>query len=641
MARKKRPSDGDRRKKRRQPKPTPKPPAPLDLPDRRAMEGAMREIAAQLSGRSHPVDTPLGRAEALVQQAFRERSPERRAQLARDALALSPDCADAYVLLAEQTPRRKEALKLYEQGVAAGERALGSERFQEAVGHFWGVLETRPYMRAREGLAQVLWTSGRRNEAVRHLQEMLRLNPNDNQGLRYTLAGWLLFLDRDAELEALLRQFDDDGMAAWAYTRALLAFRKHGDTLEARQLLKQAKKANKYVPDYLLGRKFPPEQQPPHYGLGDENEALIYVAGFLAGWKGTPGAVAWLRANDAKVKKHKEKAPQARGPLDLVKKWLTDKLPQVEDVWQADCRRFPKWVNAGGEPVRPWVIMALNRTNNLVLGHQIVEAAPTAALLWDTLVQAMQHPPAGKPHRPRELQVRADERWETLRPHFEQVGIQLVVTAELDRLDEAFAGMLEHVIGPVEPGLLDVSGVTPEQAARFYEAAAYFYRQAPWKKVGYESAIKIECDRIEGGPWYGVLMGQSGLTIGLALYEDLKLLRGMWSEERDDEDNARRTVATTVTFGDEYETPVADIDAARRHGWPVARPDAYPTAIHKGRGMSMRPPKAVELELLEGCLRAVPEFVMKRDQDDPTPETFTVPVASGPLRLTLAWVVDE
>ena len=81
--------------------------------------------------------------------------------------------------------------------------------------------------------------------------------------------------------------------------------------------------------------------------------------------------------------------------------------------------------------------------------------------------------------------------------------------------------------------------------------------------------------------------------------------------------------------------------AAQRHGWPVARPDTYPSASHKERGLALRPPLAWELELLEGCLRAVPEFVIRRRQDDPAGEEMTVPVASGQLKLVLSWVVED
>src|SRR4051812_31062538 len=276
MARKRR-NDGEGPQRR--------PQHPADLPDRRALEGGMWQ---QFRGDQ---DTPLGKAQAVVYRAFEEPVEQRRVELAHDALALCPDCADAYVLLAEHAPGRKEALRLYQQGVAAGERALGPEAFRRDAGHFWGVLETRPYLRARLGLAHALWTAGRRDEAVRHLQDMLRLNPGDNQGVRYTLAGFLLFLDRDDDLAHLLQQYPDEGSAAWAYTEALLAFRRQGDIPEARQMLSEARTTNRHVPAYLLGEKFPPTEPPGYYSPGAESEALEYIGSFMVGWKDTPGAI--------------------------------------------------------------------------------------------------------------------------------------------------------------------------------------------------------------------------------------------------------------------------------------------------------------------------------------------------------------
>jgi tetratricopeptide (TPR) repeat protein len=608
------------------------------MPDRRVMEGVMHQFVAGLGGRGGQ-DTPLDRAQALMYQAFEEPSELRRVQLARQALEISPDCADAYVLLAEHAPRRKEALHLYEQGVAAGERALGPEAFQRDVGHFWGILETRPYMRARLGLVHSLWTAGRRDEAVQHLQDMLRLNPGDNQGNRYTLAGFLLFLDRDEELAQLLQQYSDEGSASWAYTRALLAFRRHGDTAESRRLLKQAVKANKHVPAYLTGEKHPPAQQPNYYSPGHETEALEYIGSFLPGWKSTPGAIAWLRENVG-PKKRKAEAAHPRGPLAMVKKWLKDRLPQVQDVWQADFRALPNWVGIPTTPVRPWIVVVTSRTSGLVLAFQMPAEKPSAALLWDTLVQAMQHPAAEEPHRPIELQVRPGAEWESLRAHLEAIGVGLTTAAELDHFDEVYQDMCAKVCGEPQPGLLDVPGVTPEQVGSYYEAAAAFFQQAPWKKVGFESAIQVEWAKFPGGPWYAVLMGQSGLTMGLAVYDDLRTLQRMWASERDDEANAEQTVGTSVTFGEAWEIPVADLDAAERYGWKVARPDAYPSIFHIDRGMAMRPPRAWELELMEGCLRAIPDFVNRRKQDDPAREETTVQLASGEVRLALSWVVE-
>jgi len=80
-----------------------------------------------------------------------------RVALAGEALSLSPLCADAYVILAAETAvSDKERRDLFARGVETGELALGPEGFEEYAGSFWGLLETRPYMRARTGLADAL-----------------------------------------------------------------------------------------------------------------------------------------------------------------------------------------------------------------------------------------------------------------------------------------------------------------------------------------------------------------------------------------------------------------------------------------------------------------------------------------------------
>lgn len=609
-----------------------------DLPDPRVMETMMRQALGGLVGGDESPE--LQEAQDLVYQAWEEDDPARQVALAMEALEISPDCADAYVILGNNAPTPQAAVELYEKGVTAGERALGPDHFRHEVGHFWGILETRPYMRARLQLALVLWTSGRRDEAVAHLKEMLRLNPNDNQGVRYTLAGLLLRLDRDDELAALLDQYPDDAMAEWAYDRALLAFRRHGDTPESRRLVKEALKANKHIPAYILGHKQPPNQPTGMFSPGDEQEALNYVGSTLGAWKATPGAVAWLRANTPAARKKESRLPKAKGPTASLKKRIKERLPQDTDVWQVDFRQLSRWVQDDAGDVRPWVMLVASPQDSLLLAHEISDDEPSAPVLWDAVALAMRDPLMGEPHRPAELHVRPDVRWESLRADFEEVGIQLVTAETLDGLDEVFEGLLQHLAGEPEPGLLDVPGITPEIAGSFYEAAAVFFQEAPWRHVGYESAIRIQCEQVQGGPWYALVMGGAGMTFGLTLYEDLDLLRRIWDGDLSNEENADITVATTVTFNEQSEIPVADLDAAERHGWKVAREDAYPSLFHKDEGMSIRPPEAWEVQLMEGCLRAVPDFVRRHRQGDATQESVTVPTGTGELKLTLAWVTD-
>lgn len=610
---------------------------PPDLPDRRAIEGVIKGVLGGLVG--GPVTgTPLYQAQELMSQAFRTRDPEVRVKLARQALELWPDCADAYVLLAEHARNRNEALHLFEQGVAAGTRAIGSQAFQEDVGHFWSMLETRPYMRAREGLASKLWSMGRRDESIEHLQDMLRLNPGDNQGLRYTLAGWLLAEGREEELTHLLKQYDEQS-TAWAYTKALVAYRKHGDTPETRKLLAVARKENKHVPDYLLGRKFLPREQPSYYSPGDEAEAVCYVGTDLSVWKETPGAIPWIEAIVSRPRTKTASKTKAQGPTSLVKKRL-ENLPQSADVWQADCRRLPSWVEGNSGRCQPWIIMVTNRTDDVIVTQNITEEPPSSGLIWDTLVGAMERPDTGEPHRPGELQVPKDERWEDLPPHLEHVGIRCVWTAELDHLDLVFTSLCRHLTKDERPGLLEMPGVTPAQVDGVFQAAAGFFQRAPWRKLGDETAIKVECNRFESGPWYAVVMGQSGLTFGLSLFEDLNALKTMWSSQDPDRENTREAVTLTVVFGDETEISLLDLEAARKHGWNVAGPLAYPWIFRKELGMTIRPPLAWELELIEGSLRAIPAFIARQKPDDLSKHKMSVPVVSGSLALTLSWIEE-
>ncbi|MBW2018015.1 MAG: tetratricopeptide repeat protein [Deltaproteobacteria bacterium] len=268
--------------------------APVEsVPSLRSMEGLLAGFSGMVRGKRTAVDE----AQDIIYAAWEAPTRQRAVALARKALEVSPDCADAYNLLAEETAESlEEALDLYRKGVEAGERALGKKTFKEDVGHFWGLLETRPYMRARAGLAQCLWEAGQREEAVEHYWDMLRLNPNDNQGIRYLLMPCLIELGRDEDAEKLFKQYKEDGMAVWVYSRALLDFRKHGDSPAADRSLKEALEENPLVPHYLLGRKKIPRVLPDYYGFGDENEAVLYARGNRAAWKATPGALEWLAA---------------------------------------------------------------------------------------------------------------------------------------------------------------------------------------------------------------------------------------------------------------------------------------------------------------------------------------------------------
>lgn len=254
-------------------------------------------------------DEALDLAQEKAFEAMEALRPGERIALAREALALSPLCVDAYLVLAREAPDANDALELYRRAVAVGAEALGETAFQEDVGSFWGVLETRPYMRARHELALALWRLGHRDEAVGHYHEMLRLNPDDNQGIRYLLIDALLELGRDVDADALLELYEEDGSAHWTWSAALLAFRRTGNSASANMALAKAVEANRHVATYLLGEKPLPKTLSGFIGVGDESEAVSYARYAAGAWEAAPEAKGWL-ANATEIAVGQEDDPQ-------------------------------------------------------------------------------------------------------------------------------------------------------------------------------------------------------------------------------------------------------------------------------------------------------------------------------------------
>lgn len=285
------------------------------LRDRRLMERTMADIqhllaeqkfesveetneflAAQV-GKIPPhraAQTPEERAQDLVYRAL-EAEGRLRIKLVREAIKLWPDCTEAWVVQAEEMPDPGRQVEFYRQAVAAGERALGPKPFAEDIGHFWGILQTRPYMRARNGLAGALWATGQRDEAITHWQGLLQLNPGDNQGVRDILVPRLIELRRDEEAETVLAVYPEDRSAMLSYARALIEYRRSGDGDAARAKLATAVQGNSHVIKYLTGATAMPEFLPESYRPGSEDEAQLAAAALAPAWQASENAVEWLR----------------------------------------------------------------------------------------------------------------------------------------------------------------------------------------------------------------------------------------------------------------------------------------------------------------------------------------------------------
>jgi hypothetical protein len=86
--------------------------------------------------------------------------------------------------------------------------------FEEHVGHFWGMHNTRPYMRARYALVEAFVQVRTRDAvvaALEHVMDCLRLCRSDNMGLRDLVPALLLRLGRDQECYDFVKWYGTTG----------------------------------------------------------------------------------------------------------------------------------------------------------------------------------------------------------------------------------------------------------------------------------------------------------------------------------------------------------------------------------------------------------------------------------------------
>lgn len=216
------------------------------------------------------------------------------------ALKLDPSLADAHNILAaieEEDGDLKKALQLYTQARRTAARDLGSEAPESRV--WWLDLDSRPYMRAREGAAFINWGLGNLDQAIAEYREILKRNPNDNQGVRYLIAP--LFLLR-GDVKGSLKEFarfkknypDDIGDPHFDYCWALALFRS-GQIPEAVRKLYRSVFSNSYIPPLLLDEE--PDRRNVWLGinLAEIPYAVDYTSRYGDLWRADPSALEFLQ----------------------------------------------------------------------------------------------------------------------------------------------------------------------------------------------------------------------------------------------------------------------------------------------------------------------------------------------------------
>ena len=232
-------------------------------------------------------------AQDLIFEA-NELPDEKGYPLALKALHMDPDCIAAYDYLGTLEAIPETAILYYKHGIEIGKRIFAKTHFKEGIGNFWMINETRPFMSCMQAYADCLKNMGRFHDAVSVYEEMIRLNPNDNQGIRDQLLLYLIRINEFNKFRKYDKLYKDDLGAFSSFNRALFAFKTLGSSANSNELLQKAIESNKYVIPRLLTKKIS-DEFPEVYGIGDENEAIYYCFFAHQIWHETFGAIDWIK----------------------------------------------------------------------------------------------------------------------------------------------------------------------------------------------------------------------------------------------------------------------------------------------------------------------------------------------------------
>ena len=208
------------------------------------------------------------------------------------SIEIDPTYADGYNHLANIAWRKgdwKQAEVLYQKALNFAESEVkGIPR-----GAFWGILESRPYMRALDGLGLTAWKQGRLEEAKDIFLKMLKLNINDNQGVRYLIGPiYHQMGNLDKAINWYVQNLDDPDNL---YNYGLALIQQNELEVAAKTLI-SAIFENPYIAPMLLKDKLPESDWWHGSNLAEPPYAEDYISEYGNWWQKEEFALRLLRA---------------------------------------------------------------------------------------------------------------------------------------------------------------------------------------------------------------------------------------------------------------------------------------------------------------------------------------------------------
>lgn len=223
-------------------------------------------------------NTILDDAYELLKKAENAKSKTQAIKYAKEAYDMCPDCFDAILFQVNLEDNPIKSLKLLNEGLEIEEERLKKEGYftKESIGHFYGIFETRPYIRGLYNKVELLIIHGKMKKAIEICKEILRLNTNDNLGARYLLMALYAYFEEENEILKLYKKYPEEHLEM-LFPLFVLYYKLENDT-KAKEYLNRINKANPHFLKFFKRNLKPNKDlQEGAYIKGDASEIYMYL----------------------------------------------------------------------------------------------------------------------------------------------------------------------------------------------------------------------------------------------------------------------------------------------------------------------------------------------------------------------------
>ncbi len=222
-------------------------------------------------------NTILDEAYELLEKAENTKSKAQAIKYAKEAYETCPDCFDAILFQVHLEDNPLKRWKLLDEGLEFEKDRLEDEGYFEKdnVGHFYGIFETRPYIRGLYAKADYLILDGKIKQARDVCKEILRLNENDNTGARYLLMAIYAYFEEENDMLKLYKKYPEENLEM--LFPLFILYYKQGNDKKAKEYLDRINKANPHFIKFFKGTMKENTDIPyRHYAKGDSSEVIMY-----------------------------------------------------------------------------------------------------------------------------------------------------------------------------------------------------------------------------------------------------------------------------------------------------------------------------------------------------------------------------